>query len=150
MRSLKVAPGMVGKRIPAGRARDRIFQSARAIACLAVLSLVTAAAWSIQQGSGSPDKVPSQPRNLAAPTDANEPVHALDSVQQLVDASGAGRKKIVADEGAELLKLATDLKTEMDKTSKDTLSVGVIRKAEAIEKLAHDVRGRKFVAEGVK
>jgi hypothetical protein len=39
-----------------------------------------------------------------------------------------------------LLKLATDLKTEVDKTTKDTLSLGVIRKADEIERLAHDVK----------
>ena len=39
-----------------------------------------------------------------------------------------------------MLKMATDLKTEVDKTSKDTLSVPVVRKAGEIEQLAHKVR----------
>lgn len=46
----------------------------------------------------------------------------------------------VADEAASLLKMATDLKAAVDKTTKDTLSVGVVRKAGAIEQLAHKVR----------
>ena len=50
------------------------------------------------------------------------------------------RKRQIADDSARLLKLATDLKTEVDKTSKDTLSLGVIRKAEEIEKLARTVK----------
>jgi hypothetical protein len=49
-------------------------------------------------------------------------------------------KKQLAEESAKLLKLATDLKAEVDKTTKDTLSLTVIRKADEIEKLAHSVK----------
>jgi len=41
-----------------------------------------------------------------------------------------------------LLALATDLKTQVDKSTKDTLSVDVIKKADEIEKLAHSVKER--------
>jgi hypothetical protein len=41
-----------------------------------------------------------------------------------------------------LLELATELKKYVDKTNENVLSVEVIRKAEEIEKLAHDVRKR--------
>jgi len=40
----------------------------------------------------------------------------------------------------QLLKMANDLWNAVDKSTKDTLSVSVIRKAEAIEHFAHDVR----------
>jgi hypothetical protein len=50
------------------------------------------------------------------------------------------RKQQIASECANLLKMATDLKTEVDKTTKDTLSLSVVRKAGAIEQLAHKVR----------
>lgn len=56
------------------------------------------------------------------------------------DAANTERKRQIADDSARLLKLASDLKSEVDKTSKDTLSLGVIRKAEEIEKLAHAVK----------
>jgi len=36
--------------------------------------------------------------------------------------------------------MANDLKTEVDKSTKDMLSVTVVRKADEIEKLAHKVR----------
>jgi hypothetical protein len=55
-------------------------------------------------------------------------------------AANAERKKQIADDSIKLLKLATDLKSEVDKTTKDTLSLNVIRKADEIEKLAHDVK----------
>lgn len=58
----------------------------------------------------------------------------------------AMRRKQIADESSQLLSLAIALKTDVDKTSKDTLSVSVIRKADQIEKLARTVKERmKFV-----
>ena len=39
-----------------------------------------------------------------------------------------------------LLKLATELKTYVDKTNENLLSLEVVTKAEEIEKLAHSVR----------
>ncbi len=56
------------------------------------------------------------------------------------EAASVERRKQIADESAMLLKLATDLKAEVDRTSKDTLSLSVIRKADEIEKLAHSVK----------
>jgi len=50
------------------------------------------------------------------------------------------RQKQMTEDTAKLLQLATELKTEMDKSTKDTLSMNVVRKAEQIEKLAHTVR----------
>jgi hypothetical protein len=49
------------------------------------------------------------------------------------------QKKLLADT-ERLLALANELKADMDKTSKDTLSLDVIRKADEIEKLAHSVK----------
>jgi hypothetical protein len=50
------------------------------------------------------------------------------------------QKQQIASECSDLLKMATDLKSEVDKTTRDTLSVTVVRKASAIEQLAHKVR----------
>jgi hypothetical protein len=60
--------------------------------------------------------------------------------QQNLEAANAARKKQINEDSAQLLKLATDLKAEVDKTSKDTLSLSVIHKADAIEKLARNVK----------
>ena len=46
----------------------------------------------------------------------------------------------IAAESADLLKMATALKSEVDKTTKDQLSVTVVRKASEIEQLAHKAR----------
>jgi hypothetical protein len=64
------------------------------------------------------------------------------------DALNAERKEQIAAGSARLLKLATELKAEVDKSSKDTLSVSVIRKAEEIEKLAHSVKEKMRLAAG--
>ncbi len=46
----------------------------------------------------------------------------------------------VAVQTTNLLKLAYNLKSEVDKTTKDTLSVTVVRQASEIEQLAHKMR----------
>lgn len=65
------------------------------------------------------------------------------------EAANAERKKQIADDTAKLLELATELKSEVDKTSKDTLSINVIRKAESIEKLAKGVKEKMKLTVGV-
>jgi hypothetical protein len=76
------------------------------------------------------------------PPDANQQMAMRDQQGKKANFAAANveRKRQIADDSARLLKLATDLKTEVDKTSKDTLSLGVIRKAEEIEKLARSVK----------
>ena len=64
------------------------------------------------------------------------------------EAANAERKKQIADDTAKLLELATELKTEVDKTSKDTLSINVIRKAESIERLAKGVKEKMKLTVG--
>jgi nitric oxide reductase activation protein len=51
------------------------------------------------------------------------------------------QKKLIADT-EKLLSLANELKVDVDKSNKDTLSLDVIRKADEIEKLAHSVKDR--------
>ncbi len=52
------------------------------------------------------------------------------------------KKKQIAEQSANLLKLANSLKADVDKTTPDTLSVPVIREADEIEKLARKMRSR--------
>ena len=60
--------------------------------------------------------------------------------QRRQDAALQERKNQLAVDTAKLLQLANELKAEMDKSSKDTLSLGVIKKADEVEKLARKVR----------
>ena len=50
------------------------------------------------------------------------------------------RKQQIASDSVKLLQMAVELKAEMDKSSKDTLSLNIVRKADAITRLAHDLK----------
>jgi hypothetical protein len=84
------------------------------------------------------------------PPDANAQMamHEQNAKKADFNAANLERKRQIADDSAKLLKLASDLKSEVDKTSKDTLSLGVIRKAEEIEKLAHNVKEKMKLTMG--
>jgi hypothetical protein len=82
----------------------------------------------------SPATAPSAPGTTAP---APKPELAK---QETLDAASAARKKQIADDCANLLNLANNLKAAMDKTDKNTLSVTVVRKAGEIEQLAHSMR----------
>jgi hypothetical protein len=63
-------------------------------------------------------------------------------------AANALRKKQIADDTEKLVKLTADLKAEVDKTSKDTLSLSVMRKADEIERLAHNIKEKMKLTAG--
>jgi hypothetical protein len=60
--------------------------------------------------------------------------------QDQAKARNVDRQKQLVNDTQKLLALANELKTDVDKSSKDTLSLDVIRKADEIEKLAHNVK----------
>lgn len=64
------------------------------------------------------------------------------------EAANRERKRQISEDAAKLLQLATELKAEVDKTDKDTLSLNVIRKAESIEKIAHGVKEKMKLSVG--
>ncbi len=55
------------------------------------------------------------------------------------DVANAERKRQLNEDSALLLKLARELNVEIEKTSRDTLTVSEIRKIDDIERLAHNV-----------
>ncbi len=61
--------------------------------------------------------------------------------QQAILRDKERQQKLVSDTN-KLLELATDLKTQVDKTNRGIMSVDVIKKADEIEKLAHSVKDR--------
>ncbi len=122
----------------------------RVIACLAVMAAFAGAAHPGQQApSLNPDKPYLMPAANNLP-DANAQMQMRDqqAKQKNYEAANAERKKQIAEDSERLLKLATDLKAEVDKTTKDTLSLTVIRKADEIEKLAHNVKEKMKLTVG--
>lgn len=102
------------------------------LACLAVFTLASISSAKAQQ---------------SAPGSATQPpvVHAPATAEATGDTSKSTtpqtpQQKQLADDTAKLLTLANELKAELDASNKDTLSLSVIKKAEQVEKLAHQVR----------
>ncbi len=93
---------------------------------------------------------PHLPPELNRIPDANRINHINESQPQQAhfEAVNAERKKQMAEDASKLLELAADLKSELDTTNKDTLSLNVIRKADEIEKLAHTVKQKMKLAAG--
>jgi hypothetical protein len=78
--------------------------------------------------------------DAVTPGNASPVVAAAPAVPARLLTPEEKRKQDVANACADLLKMATDLKAEVDKSSKDELSIGVIRKAGQIEQYARKVR----------
>lgn len=144
--------------------RYRIGASARRLACRFPLLLAGAAAsctaltavLAISQSAVPPggalrtDKV-NLPNAINQPPDANARMEMREQTGagQSFAAMNAVRRKQISDDSARLLKLAAELKAEVDKSTKDTLSLNVIRKADEIERLAHGVKEKmKLTAAG--
>jgi len=83
----------------------------------------------------------SQPKTGALDPDEPDPMAPHREQKQAEMRNVDRQKRLVADTD-KLLELATDLKEQVGKSTKDTLSVDVIKKADEIEKLAHSVKER--------
>jgi hypothetical protein len=70
-----------------------------------------------------------------------DPLLARQQEQRAHMAEEERHKRMVSD-ADKLLELATELKTDVDKSTKNETSVSALRKAEEIERLAHDVKER--------
>lgn len=117
---------------------------------LALLVTVAAMAQNQQVPAPSPTPHPILLPEANRLPDANQQMemHEQQSKKQDFATANAERKKQIVDDSGKLLKLATDLKSEVDKTTKDTLSINVIRKADEIERLAHSVKEKMKLTVG--
>lgn len=120
------------------------------LAGIAILALLgSAVSGGPQQPTQNTDKPYLLPEANRLP-DVNQQMEMRDqqTKQQNYATANAERKKQIADDSAKLLKLATDLKAEVEKTNKDTLSLNVVRKADEIERLAHSVKEKMKLSVG--
>jgi hypothetical protein len=108
----------------------------RNLLCLAVLLVALATAGVAQQPAQT---AAAQPVAAAQPA-AAAPGNTAPAADSQTAAPQTDKQKQLADDTAKLLQLANELKAELDKSSKDTLSLSVMKKAEQVEKLAHKVR----------
>jgi hypothetical protein len=71
--------------------------------------------------------------------ESSDPMPAKSPAKALLEANEKDIKKNIE----KLYQLASDLKTEVEKTdSSQILSLALVKKAEEIEKLAHDIKSR--------
>jgi hypothetical protein len=84
--------------------------------------------------------IPSQP-GFGEPPGANDPMEHQ-RLEKMEKARNADRQKQLQRDTDKLLSLAKELKEDVDKSNKDTLSVDVVKKAAEIEKLAKSVKDR--------
>jgi len=117
------------QKLKPSRVKNNVRCAAALLAAFSGLSLLAAVAApqtpaKQDQAASAPEKTPEQS------ADKQQPVPTKVEMQQ----------KQLAEDTAKLLQLANELKADMDKTTKDTLSLTVVKKAEQVEKLAHKVR----------
>jgi len=62
------------------------------------------------------------------------------TAEEMERARNSDRQKKLIEDTERLLALANELKVDVDKSTKDMLSLDVVRKADEIEKLAHSVK----------
>ncbi|HWW14790.1 MAG TPA: hypothetical protein VN310_09045 [Candidatus Dormibacteraeota bacterium] len=87
------------------------------------------------QGTGA-----SPPLRVGVSTGEDETQDRL--AQEMAKKANLERQAALKADTEKLLKLATELKQSVDKTSASVLSVEVVKKAEEIEKLAHSVKDK--------
>jgi hypothetical protein len=131
--------------------RNPLYRPAAATLALLLLSLAAAA----QSPAGNPAQNPAQnpassPSQAApssplaqpqAPPGQPKPAPVQTAASPAVPLTPEQQRNAqLAADTAKLQELAADLKAAMDKSTKDTLSFSVIKKAQEVEKLAHKVR----------
>ena len=120
------------------------FFSCIARARMAVLSAVLLALWPVAAGVGQnvPQPPPvSHPQGTGLGASESDPFSGV-TASRLEHMREDERRKRLQSDTARLVVLSAELKEEVDKASKDELSVEVVRKAAELEKLAHDVKER--------
>jgi hypothetical protein len=130
-------------------ARPRRKRMAGLLACLLACMVFVAMTPAASDG-GQQTQYPHLPPELNRVPDSNQAnqINDQQAKKDSFEAANAQRKKEIGAASAKLLKLATELKAEVEKTDKDTLSIGVIRKADEIEKLAHSVKEKMQLTVG--
>jgi hypothetical protein len=126
-------------------ARFRLFPLSSWLPRLAVIGYFLFFALSSQGQSAG--QIPTQPAPGQMPSGSvtpGEPQSPMEDkmLHQRLKSLNEQRQKQLVDDTNRLLSLATELKEEVGKSSKDTLSISVIKKAEQIEKLAKSVKDK--------
>ncbi len=80
------------------------------------------------------------PQYSAAPHATGNEAWTREQLAKMRREQKAARQKQLKEDTGKLLELATELKTSVDKTNENVLSLEVVKKAEEIEKLAKQIK----------
>ncbi len=94
------------------------------------------------QRQSTPPATPPTDRNTlgAAPSDEDEASERL--AHDMAKKANLERQAAIKSDAEKLLKLAVELKASVDKSNENLLSMDVVKKAEEIERLAHNVKDK--------
>jgi nitric oxide reductase activation protein len=98
-------------------------------------------AWSQRQGA-SPPPVPAGDRSGLGNAPADEDEASARLAHDMAKKANIERHAAIKSDTEKLLKLAVELKADVDKSNENLLSMDVVKKAEEIEKLAHSVKDK--------
>ncbi len=107
----------------------------RLMACASLVLLVLA--FSVPSLSQDPGQRPRPIDPLAVPEDTHR---QAEMEKEMAKRANQERQAQLRRDTERLYRLSTELKQYVDKSSENTLSLEVIKKAEEIEKLAHSVK----------
>ncbi|HYK36755.1 hypothetical protein [Alloacidobacterium sp.] len=94
-----------------------------------------------QQQPGDQASPPAQPQSATPDAKASDTANPKPEANKATSPEEARQAQIVAD-SQKLYQLAQELKAEVAKSNKNTLSIAVTKKAEEIEKLAKSMKER--------
>ncbi len=130
--------------IPAGPRRKRVARFCVSVGCAAAaIALCAGLLNGLAQSPPVQDASTPSHAALASPhaePESNQASAPSGNSAQAEKSAIDPEKQNLVNECEQLLKLATALKTEVDKTTKDTLSIKVVRQAGEIEQLAHKAK----------
>lgn len=107
-----------------------------------LLLLASSAGAGLGQFNTQPTRQSPDPNKPFGDNNRNDDPFAVKMAEKQAQSRNTDRQKHLVADTDKLLSLATELKQEVDKTDKNTLSVDVVKKADEIEKLAHSVKER--------
>jgi len=94
-----------------------------------------------EPGQGTRPSAPAPPPQATGPFIGSEGNEAQERLaREMAKKANLERQAALKADANRLLKLAVELKDSVDKSSENVLSLDVIKKAEEIEKLAHNVK----------
>jgi hypothetical protein len=102
-------------------------------------SLFLGFAISTQAQTAAPKPIGGQKIGTAAPGDDTDEIHDRQA-HDLAKKANEERQKALKTDTEKLVKLAAELKEYVDKSNENVLSLEVLKKADAIEKLARSVK----------